>query len=141
VVDTLARVAGASLAVISRFHETMKAQPDGALETLATLFDKVVVTPVTTSDGRRYQLEGVADIGRRLALDSDAKGVPGGTRPRGKPGKPAEFRGCGGGGRNAAGGLESAGRGARRRRCSAKVPEARLKPVTVTSSSRRARPA
>jgi hypothetical protein len=33
------------------------------------------VTPVTTPEGSRYQLEGVAEVGRLLALDSDAKGA------------------------------------------------------------------
>jgi hypothetical protein len=57
----------------------MKAHPDQAREVVATLFDKIVFTPVTTPDGPRYQLEGVAEIGRLLALDSGAKWAsPGG---------------------------------------------------------------
>jgi hypothetical protein len=34
---------------------------------------QVVFTPVATPDGPRYELEGVAEIGRLLALDDGAK--------------------------------------------------------------------
>jgi hypothetical protein len=70
---------GASLGAIRRFHETVKAHPDEAREVVAALFDKIVFTPVTTPNGPRYQLEGVAEIGRLLTLDSRAKWAsPGG---------------------------------------------------------------
>lgn len=68
-----------SLDAIRRFHETLQANPHQAREVVASLFDKVTFTPVETPDGPRYQIEGVAEIGRLLALDSGAKGAsPGG---------------------------------------------------------------
>jgi septal ring factor EnvC (AmiA/AmiB activator) len=61
--DTLARIVEASLDAIRRFHETVKAHPDQARDVVAALFDKIVFTPVSTPDGLRYELEGVAEIG------------------------------------------------------------------------------
>jgi len=60
----------------------VKAHPDQAREVVAALFDKIVFTPVSTPDGPRYELEGVAEIGRLLTLDSGAKWAsPEGVEP------------------------------------------------------------
>jgi len=56
--DTLTRIVDASLDAIRRFQETVKAHPDQAREVVASLFDKIVFTPVATPDGPRYELEG-----------------------------------------------------------------------------------
>ena len=80
--DMLTRIVDASLDAIRRFQETVKAHPDQAREVVAALFDTIVFTPVATPDGPRYELEGVAEIGRLLALDSGAKWAsPGGIYP------------------------------------------------------------
>lgn len=47
--------------------------PDQARELVAALFEKITFTPVRPAEGPRYQLEGVAEIGRLLALDDGAK--------------------------------------------------------------------
>ncbi len=81
--DTLALggSSDASLDAIRRFHETVKAHPDQARDVVAALFDKIVFTPVSTPAGPRYELEGVAEIGRLLTLDSGAKqAIPRGSR-------------------------------------------------------------
>jgi hypothetical protein len=80
--DTFIRIVDASLDAIRRFQETMRAHPDQARELVASLFDRVVFTPVQTNEGPRYQLEGVAELGRLLALDDGANGRPqGGSTP------------------------------------------------------------
>jgi hypothetical protein len=68
-----AGIVDASLHAIRRLHETVKAHPDQARDVVVALFDKIVFTPVSTPNGPRYELEGVAEIGRLLTLDSDAK--------------------------------------------------------------------
>jgi hypothetical protein len=80
--DTFTRIVDVSLDAIRRFQETMRAHPDQAHEVVASLFDRVVFTPVQTKEGPRYQLEGVAELGRLLALDDGAKWAsPGGFEP------------------------------------------------------------
>jgi hypothetical protein len=73
--DALTQMTAAAMAALQRFRETMAANPDQAREVVTALFDKIVFTPVSTPAGPRYELEGVAKIGRLLALDSDAKGA------------------------------------------------------------------
>jgi hypothetical protein len=81
--DTLTRIVDASLDAIRRFQETVKAHPDQAREVVAALFDKIVFTPVPTPDGPRYELEGVAEVGRLLRSIALPNGRPQGeSNPR-----------------------------------------------------------
>jgi uncharacterized protein Yka (UPF0111/DUF47 family) len=77
--DALTRIVDSSLDAIRRFQEAMRVNHDQAREVVAVLFKRVTFTPVKTAEGPRYQLEGVAEIGRLLALDDGAKcASPGG---------------------------------------------------------------
>ena len=67
------------LHAIDRFQETMKAHPDEAREIVATLFDKVIFTPVTRPQGPATSLS----ASPRSAACSRSIAMPKETSPEG----------------------------------------------------------
>ena len=60
----------------------MKAHPTRRARSWRRSSTRLIFTPVSTPDGPRYELEGVAEIGRLLTLDSGAKWAsPEGVEP------------------------------------------------------------
>jgi len=75
----LDRIARRARETIEDMQTTFENQPEKARELVGTLFDgKIIFRPIETSDGPRFELEGLAAPGRLLAVEGLAEqaGVP-----------------------------------------------------------------